>query len=100
MSPLVPDGDGLSNCTLFFLLTELLQLEPAAALSTEVATETPTVAIQIDSTSLETVIQSAVQALVSACLKLLVLVSVFRRGGGASRKLQVRGHKRTSEYME
>ena len=51
-------------------------------------------AIQIDSTSLETVIQSAVQASVSACLKLLVLFSVFRRGDGVSRKLQVGGHKK------
>ena len=40
--------------------------EPAAALSMEVATETPNMAMQIDSTSLETVIQSAVQASIAA----------------------------------
>ena len=73
--------------------------DPAAALSTAVATETPTMAMQIDSTSLETVIQSAVQASVSAMSE--AIRPILSHSQGWWSKLQVgEGHERTSEYMK
>ena len=58
--------------------------EPAAALSTTTAMETPTTVMQIDSTSLETVIQSAVQASVAATSEaIFVPCSVVRDPGQA-----------------